>query len=699
MCQVEPNHREFQYDVFISYRWTEPDQSWVRNELYYRLVDAGLRVCMDVRDFMPGRNILAEMERATRESKHGLCIVTPDYLEDNRFVTLERNLLMADDPGGCKSRLIPVIARKAAPDPALSLIVAVDLTEEGSHDLEWRKLLSSLGAFEQGAEPPPILTSESKHVLHKLTDDAVQELIVSAPGNVPSDLEGDTFDRKVRSAPRAHRILSQLTQAVTLVRGYEDAVRRAVAENRVTQSVSLRQNIDRQLGIAKSSIIEYIGAYIDALPKDATKHFRIRFTDARPIHGIEAVWEWYRDDYLKDLLTLSRLAAEAFGQKGSVIRNFIVPSFTHLIIDQRLANGIRGIVNEHLRCGVGVRLVTLRRLDDIACPWVNFCWFEGGAVMALDARKKYLIDVDGEDGVFGHYHAVLESESPDVLEITEQNMDAYYDLLRDRAKQESYSQRIVSVDSVIGPDASGYTDHDVAAVWDNQDWWGHRRQKEWPFLRAWLDRHGIHSVLDCACGAGMQAIWMAMNGLKVEGADRSEDLIRRARSRADEQREQLGREHKAVPTFRVLTWLEIGRRYIREFDACLLLGGSLIHARPTDLEDTARSMARAVKPGGLILVDHRGRQHLRVEAGNPTEKFKGQERSVALKPDGSVVFSVTDGDGDTWDIPGDLHLVSTVVDAFRRAECDLEEQHYDHSMDGERPASPIWHHLTFRVRS
>jgi hypothetical protein len=46
--QVEPR-----YDVFVSYRWTEPDQSWVRNHLVPSLKRAGLRVCLDVEDFVP----------------------------------------------------------------------------------------------------------------------------------------------------------------------------------------------------------------------------------------------------------------------------------------------------------------------------------------------------------------------------------------------------------------------------------------------------------------------------------------------------------------------------------------------------------------------------------------------------------------------------------------------------------------------
>jgi hypothetical protein len=51
------------YDVFTSYRWIEPDQTWVRDSLYPALEAAGLRPLLDVVDFVPSRDLILEMER------------------------------------------------------------------------------------------------------------------------------------------------------------------------------------------------------------------------------------------------------------------------------------------------------------------------------------------------------------------------------------------------------------------------------------------------------------------------------------------------------------------------------------------------------------------------------------------------------------------------------------------------------------
>ena len=41
---MEDADQSFEYDVFISYRWAEPDQTWVRQSLAPALQAAGLRV-------------------------------------------------------------------------------------------------------------------------------------------------------------------------------------------------------------------------------------------------------------------------------------------------------------------------------------------------------------------------------------------------------------------------------------------------------------------------------------------------------------------------------------------------------------------------------------------------------------------------------------------------------------------------------
>ena len=77
------------HDVFISYRWVDPDQRWVREQLAPALRNAGLAVLLDVDDFVPGRDLILEMTRAGHESRRVLCVLSPDYFDGNRMVAFE----------------------------------------------------------------------------------------------------------------------------------------------------------------------------------------------------------------------------------------------------------------------------------------------------------------------------------------------------------------------------------------------------------------------------------------------------------------------------------------------------------------------------------------------------------------------------------------------------------------------------------
>jgi hypothetical protein len=77
------------YDVFVSYRWVEPDQTWVREQLVPALKSAGLKVCLDVEDFVPGSDLILEMNRAGTQSRKALCILSPDYFDGNRMVAFD----------------------------------------------------------------------------------------------------------------------------------------------------------------------------------------------------------------------------------------------------------------------------------------------------------------------------------------------------------------------------------------------------------------------------------------------------------------------------------------------------------------------------------------------------------------------------------------------------------------------------------
>ena len=68
----------FDYDVFISY--SSADKDWVRGELLTHLEGKGLRVCIDFRDFAPGKAALHNMRDAVKRSRRTLLVMTTQWV-------------------------------------------------------------------------------------------------------------------------------------------------------------------------------------------------------------------------------------------------------------------------------------------------------------------------------------------------------------------------------------------------------------------------------------------------------------------------------------------------------------------------------------------------------------------------------------------------------------------------------------------
>ena len=141
------------HDVFISYRWVDPDQTWVREQLAPALRNSGLAVLLDVDDFIPGRDLILEMTRAGHESRHVLCVLSPDYFDGNRMVAFESLMARRLDPSGNEPGLIPLVLRSSELPEWLRGLIPIDWTDPRYHAREWRKLLKVLGAPSEGPAP------------------------------------------------------------------------------------------------------------------------------------------------------------------------------------------------------------------------------------------------------------------------------------------------------------------------------------------------------------------------------------------------------------------------------------------------------------------------------------------------------------------------------------------------------------------
>jgi len=133
----------FKYDVFVSY--SHDDQAWVINTLLPRLEKAGLRVCIDIRDFLAGKASLLNMQDAVLSSRHTLLVMTPAWVA-SEWTLFETLLSRTDDPTGLRRRTVPLLLQACEIPPFISLLTWVDFTHPEWRDIAWTRLLTALGA-------------------------------------------------------------------------------------------------------------------------------------------------------------------------------------------------------------------------------------------------------------------------------------------------------------------------------------------------------------------------------------------------------------------------------------------------------------------------------------------------------------------------------------------------------------------------
>jgi hypothetical protein len=137
----------FDYDVFISY--SHRDREWVRNWLLPRLEEAGLRVCVDFRDFEVGVPSLVNMERAVERSRKTLLVLTPNWIE-SEWTNFEALLVQTEDPSGLRRRILPLMRERCQPPKRIAMLTYADFTAPGRWESELQRLVSS---FREEAGP------------------------------------------------------------------------------------------------------------------------------------------------------------------------------------------------------------------------------------------------------------------------------------------------------------------------------------------------------------------------------------------------------------------------------------------------------------------------------------------------------------------------------------------------------------------
>lgn len=142
------------------------------------------------------------------------------------------------------------------------------------------------------------------------------------------------------------------------------------------------------------------------------------------------------------------------------------------------------------------------------------------------------------------------------------------------------------------------------------DWLAPYYDHVWSFKQELVDgldkffkERGIHSVLDCACGAGNPIIGLAKKGYEIYGSDFSGVMLRVCEENAK-------KEGVNIPLLQA-DWRELreetNERYPgKEFDSIICRGISICHM-PTkrDLKLALRNFYNCLKKGGICYIDNK----------------------------------------------------------------------------------------------
>jgi SAM-dependent methyltransferase len=111
------------------------------------------------------------------------------------------------------------------------------------------------------------------------------------------------------------------------------------------------------------------------------------------------------------------------------------------------------------------------------------------------------------------------------------------------------------------------------------------------------------TVLDAACGTGVDAAVLARRGFTVWAADGSDAMVEGAAAR-------FRRERLEIPLLRS-SWADLPAATGERFDVVLCVGNSLVHAAGRDaMVQALTGLRRMARPGGYVVIDSRNWEKL-----------------------------------------------------------------------------------------
>jgi len=145
----------YQYDVFISY--SHKDEPWAVETLLPALEDAGLKACIDFRDFTPGKPSRHNMRDACKDSAHTLLVMTPAWMA-SEWAAFEELLSFLHDPAGKHQRTIPILLEKCDIPEDINIFTYIDFQRADRLVIAWKQLFTALGKPDARIPGQPLTT-------------------------------------------------------------------------------------------------------------------------------------------------------------------------------------------------------------------------------------------------------------------------------------------------------------------------------------------------------------------------------------------------------------------------------------------------------------------------------------------------------------------------------------------------------------
>jgi hypothetical protein len=147
-AQPDRSADQYRFDAYVSYVDTEPDSSFVWEQLLPRLERAGLQVAVSGDVEQPGVARVVSIERGITQARRTVVVLSPSYLNDT-VADFENTLAQTMGIHENRYRLLPVQIADINPDrlpTRIGMLTRLHLTHPHRSEREIQRLIAALSA-------------------------------------------------------------------------------------------------------------------------------------------------------------------------------------------------------------------------------------------------------------------------------------------------------------------------------------------------------------------------------------------------------------------------------------------------------------------------------------------------------------------------------------------------------------------------